>query len=142
MQQRKPLGPKHRVLGEDRKEFTALVQEATGIDIERTHKQWKPCPWRNFIVRTVCGTSNETGDKLRDIWLKIYKGDLKWGVRDDRLRAKENNWPRKDSNAYLQKKDRSSWIAFAILRSIQTVSRANTKKSFVNIIKNAKIEKK
>ena len=142
LQQRKPLGPKHRVLGEDRKEFTALVQEATGIDIERTHKQWKPCPWRNFIVRTVCGTSNETGDKLRDIWLKIYKGDLKWGVRDDRLRAKENNWPRKDSNAYLQKKDRSSWIAFAILRSIQTVSRANTKKSFVNIIKNAKIEKK
>ena len=78
-------------------------------------------------------------EQLRDLCLKIYKGDLKWGVKDDGLRAKANNWPRKDSNAYLQKKDRSSWIVFAFLRSLQGASRADTKKSFVRIIKDQKL---
>ena len=62
------------------------------------------------------------------MWVKIYEGDLKWGVRDERFRAKENNWQRKNENAYLRKKDRNSWIAFAILRSFKTIIRLKEKK--------------
>ena len=136
--ERKPLGPNHRILGEDRTAFTALVKEITGRDIVRTQKQWKPLSWRNFIVRTVCATAGEPGKRLRDLWLKMYKGDLQWGVRDDRFRAKEKNWPRKDSNAYLQKKDRNSWIAFAVLKSLQVVSRIAERTSYTNIINKLK----
>ena len=134
LREKKPLGPKHRVLGEDRNEFTQLLEEITGINIEKTHKQWRPWPWRNLIIRTVCGTSGETGTRLRELWLRIYKGDLQWGVRDERLKAKENNWPRKDSNAYLQKRDRNSWIAFAILKSLQVLSKAREKENYVKIV--------
>ena len=110
------------------------MDEITGLNIQKTHKQWRPLQWRNLIVRTVCGTTGEPGKRLRDLWLRIYKGDLKWGVRDERFKAKENNWPRKDSNAYLQKKDRNSWIAFAILKSLQVFSKSTVKTNYINII--------
>ena len=140
LRERKPLGPKHRVLGDDRDEFTKLVEDVTGINIQKTHKQWRPLPWRNLIVRIVCETKGEPGTRLRDLWLRIYKGDLQWGVRDERLRAKEDNWPRKDSNAYLQKKDRNSWIAFAILKSLQVYSKAVAKENYVRIIYQCEIK--
>jgi hypothetical protein len=82
----------------------------------------------------VCESTGEGGNKLRDIWVKIYKEDLQWGVRDMRLRAKENNWQRKDSNAYLQKKDRNSWIASSILKSLQTDSKVKEKNDYIKLM--------
>ena len=125
----KPLGPRHRVLGVDRIKFKELIEDITSENIEDTLKQRKPLKWRNFIVRNVCASTGERGKHLRDIWVKIYRGDLQWGVRDMRLRAKENNWPRRDSNAYLQKKDRNSWISSSILKSLQTDSKVKEKKN-------------
>ena len=97
-------------------------------------KQRKPLKWRNFIVRTVCEATGDRGQRLRDIWVKIYRGDLQWGVRDIRLRAKENNWPRRDSNAYMQKKDRNSWIASSLLKSLQTDSKVKEKNKYIKLM--------
>ena len=135
----RPLGPRHRVLGVDRNKFKEFVEDITGENIEGTLKQRKPLKWRNFIVRTVCESTGEGGNKLRDIWVKIYKGDLQWGVRDMRLRAKENNWPRKDSNAYLQKKDRNSWISSSILKSLQTDSKVKEKNNYVKSVQQVNV---
>ena len=120
----KPLGPRHRILG---------CEEITGDKVEDTLKQ-RPLQWRNLMVRTVCATTGKKGEDLRNLWLKIYKGDLRWGVRDARLRAKEKNWPRKDSNAYLQNHDRNSWIASSIRKSLQTELKANEKKNYIKLM--------
>ena len=128
LRENRPLGPRHRVLGVDRARFKELVDKIIGENIDSKCKNMKRWNWRNFIVRIVCGTNGEAGNQLRDLWVKIYKGDLKWGVRDERFRAKENNWPRKNENAYLRKKDRNSWIAFAILSSFKTIIRLKEKK--------------
>ena len=98
----RPLGPRHRILGVHRNQFKEIMEEITGEITEDTLKEWKPTKWRNNIVRTVCESDGERGENLRNLWVKIYKGDLKWGVRDERLRAKEKGWPRKAGNAYLQ----------------------------------------
>ena len=71
----KPLGPRHRVLGVDRNKLKELVEVITRENIEAM-KQRKPLKWRNFIVRTVCESTEDRGDQLRDIWVKVYKGDL------------------------------------------------------------------
>ena len=130
----KPLGPRHRVLGVDRNKLKELVEVITGENIEAM-KQRKPLKWRNFIVRTVCESTGDRGNQLRDIWVKVYKGDLQWGVRDERFRAKEKNWPRKDSNAYMQLKDRNSWIASSILKSLQTDSKVKEKQKYIKLCK-------
>ena len=130
----RPLGPRHRVLGVDRNKFKELVEDVTGENIEGTMKLRKPLKWRNFIVRTVCDATGDRGQNLRDIWVKIYKGDLQWGVRDMRLRAREKNWPRRDSNAYMQKKDRNSWIASSLLKSLQTDSKVKEKNKYVKLM--------
>ena len=86
-------------------------------------------------MRTVCEFTGDKGIQLRDIWAKIYKGDLQWGVRDVRLTAKEKNWPRGDSKAYMQMKDRNSWIAASILKSLQTEAKAKEKKKYIKLCK-------
>ena len=81
----------------------------------------KPSQWRHFIVRLICSSEGQTGRELRRLWVKLYKGDLRWGVRDARLRAKEKNW-RKN-----QPCDRNSWIATSI-RNALTAERKRTLK--------------
>jgi regulatory protein YycI of two-component signal transduction system YycFG len=127
-QKNKPLGAKHRILEDDRIQFGDLIEEVTGERIENKLKQWRPLKWRNFFVRTVCSSEGNNGEELRKNWTKIYEGDLKWGVRDARLRAQEKNWPRRDSNAYLQQQDRNSWISFSLLKSFQTNAKISEKK--------------
>ena len=111
------------------------MEEITGEITEDTLKEWKPTKWRNNIVRTVCESDGERGENLRNLWVKIYKGDLKWGVRDERLRAKEKGWPRKAGNAYLQNQDRNSWIASSLRKSLQTEVKVNEKKNYLNLMK-------
>ena len=130
----KLLGPTQRVLGVDRKYFKEIVEEITGENIEITLKERKPLSWRNFIVRIVCSTTGEKGEDLRNTWVKIYRGDLQWGVRDVRFRAKEKGWPRMDSNSYMQKKDRNSWIASSILRSLKSELKVKEKKNYVKLM--------
>ena len=57
----------------------------------------------------------ENGNALRDLWIKLYKGDLRFGIRDERKRAKELNWPLRKQRT--GRKDRNSWIAHALRKA-------------------------
>jgi hypothetical protein len=107
----KPLGPKHRILGKNRIKFLELVKMETGVEVEDYLDTMKPLQWRQFIVKTVC-TAKE--DEIRYLWKQMYQGDLKWGVRDSRMKAKEKNWPTK---LEIKRRDRNSWIAGSIRKS-------------------------
>ena len=130
-QENKPLGARHRVLEDDRKQFGELIEELTGENIQKNLKERKPLQWRNFFVKNVCSADGKNGEAIRNIWTQVYQGDLKWGVRDARWKAEEKHWPRRDSGAYLQNQDRNSWIASSLLKSFQTASKAEEKKSYM-----------
>ena len=76
--------------------------------------------WRNFLVRLVCSSEGKRGEDLRTLWSDIYKGDLRWGIRDERRRAKEQGWPERDTSSHLQHHDRNSWIAYCLKKSLQS----------------------
>ena len=71
------------------------------------------------MVRMVCTTEGLIGESLRRLWVRVYQGDLMWGVRDIRLRAKEKQWPRKDISVN-QNQDRNSWVAMALRKSLSS----------------------
>jgi hypothetical protein len=109
------LGLRNPILETDRSEFVQTCEEVTGCDIENLLKTLKPLQWRNLIVRITCSTSGESGEKLRSLWIKIYRGDLQFGIREERNRAKQDNWPLRKQNP--GRKDRNSWIAHGLRKS-------------------------
>ena len=111
----KPLGPRQRILETDRSEFSSIVEVLTGNNIDDLLSSLKPNQWRDFIVRLVCSSKGENGDKLRKLWIQIYKGDLIFGIRDERRKAKESNWPLRSQNP--GRRDRNSWIAYGLRKS-------------------------
>ena len=60
--------------------------------------------------------------------MKVYKGDLKWGVRDVRLRAKEKNWGKN------QPRDRNSWIATSIKKALAAERKRTLKQEDMKLI--------
>ena len=73
-QENKPLGPRHRVLEIDRKQFADLIEEMTGENIQKELKQRRPLQWRNFLVKTVCSADGQNGETIRNIWSKCIRG--------------------------------------------------------------------
>ena len=88
----------------------------------------KPLQWRRFIVRLVCTTEGQKGIELRNLWVKLYTGDLKWGVRDARMRSKEKSFGK------IQLPDRNSWISTSIRKSLTAERKRNNRKSSVNLV--------
>ena len=127
----KPLGPRHLILGLDRNKFKKILQNITGENIEDNLKSRKPHQWRNHFVRIVCSSEGPNGEEIRKLWEKVYRGDLRFGVRDARLKEKEKNWPRRDSKAYSRNQDRNSWIAASLLKALITQARNNVKNSYI-----------
>ena len=111
----RPLGLRNPILETDRSEFIGLCEEITGSEIGTRLTTLKPLQWRNFIVRLTCSTSGEAGEKLRNLWIKFYRGDLQFGIREERNRAKQESWPLRKQNP--GKKDRNSWIAYGLRKS-------------------------
>ena len=111
----KPLGPRQRILESDRIEFCDALEEVTGNCIDDLLFNLKPLQWRDFIVRIICTSAGENGDKMRRLWDKMYQGDLRFGIRDVRREAKESNWPLRNQNP--GRRDRNSWIANSLRRS-------------------------
>ena len=107
----RPLGPRHKVMKSLKDRFSALFTEITGESLKQLVSELKPKKWRNHVVKTVCSHLDVRGEEMRRIWLNIYKGDLCYGVRDQRMRAKEKGWPVSSNRC---QKDRFSWIAFAL----------------------------
>ena len=120
----RPLGPNHRILATQRKEFLGQFQEVTKIDIENILKL-KPLQWRQLCVRTVCTANGDLGEGMRKLWAQMYQGDLRWGVRDARMRAEEKNWP---MIQLTRRRDRNSWIAASIRQSQISEQKTKAKK--------------
>ena len=116
--QHKPLGPRHMVMGTDRNQFKRLVCQIAGENTLIDLKSRNPKQWRNFFVRLVCSTVGDLGEQIREVWTKVYRGDLRFGVRDVRWKSKAKNWPRKNCT-FTRNRDRNSWIAGGLLRSLQ-----------------------
>ena len=111
----RPLGPRNTVVENDRREFSELFELTTRNKLVVLVKSLKPIQWRDILVRHVCSCNGEHGDRLRVLWIQIYKGDLLFGVRDKRKAAKQSNWPVRKNDP--GRKDRNSWIAYAIRKS-------------------------
>ena len=111
----RPLGTRNTVLESERKEFSELFEKSTKNKLAVLVRSLKPIQWRDIIVRHVCSCKGEIGDRLRAMWIQIYRGDLLYGVRDKRKGAKQTNWPVRKNDP--GRKDRNSWIAYAIRKS-------------------------
>ena len=74
-------------------------------------------------MRVVCSAEGEAGDELRRLWIEMYEGDLIYGVRDDRMKAKALNWPLRKQNPW--RKDRNSWIAQALRKACLAAQKFN-----------------
>ena len=109
---RRPLGKKNRVYSTDRDSFKVLLEELSGKSI-KSLLDMRFKDWRQFVVRAVC--SAQSSD-IRVIWKNVYKGDLKYGVREDRLKLKKSNINRKNASRML---DRNSCIAYALFMSLK-----------------------
>ena len=127
----KPLGPTHRILESDKIELKAIIEELTGESIRSIVKKSNATKWRQFIVRLLCKTSGALGDNLRSLWKKIYKGDLKYGVRDMRFKAQEKGWPRQKSVDFLQGHDRNTFIAGTVFRALKLDVKNEERKSYI-----------
>ena len=101
-----------------------LLMDVNGFERDSVLVEMKPLLWRDLAVRTVCTDMDKQGKELRELWKKMYKGDLRWGVRDARLKAEEKNWPRKKET---NKKDRNSWIATTIRQSFMSEKKRSKK---------------
>ena len=117
----RPHGPRTAILETDRKEFAEVFQEVTGNALHDLLATLKPIQFRDFVVRVVCSTSGENGDKLKQTWSSFYRGDLRFGIRDVRRQAKERNWPLRKQNPGRQ--DRNSWIAHNLRKSCQEIQK-------------------
>ena len=104
----RPLGPKNRIREEDKDRFQETVEEITGESLLTYMSNLKPALWRKKIVRLVTTTEGSTGEELREVWIRIYEGDLEYGVRDERFKSLKEDKQKKMGN------DRNSWIASAI----------------------------
>ena len=113
-QENRPLGPRQRLLTSDRNRFREMVEDLLKESIEISLRKFSPKMWRNFIIRLVFTADEPKGFELRKLWVKIYKGDLRWGVRDTRRRALVQN------QAINTRPDRNSWIAFCLRKSLKT----------------------
>ena len=121
----KTLGPRNKILPTHCNTFSDIVEELTDCKIEDILTMYKPREWRNFIMRLVCSTKGEQGNLLRKLWVDMYRGDLVFGIRDERRRAKELNWPVRKQHPL--RKDRSSWISFFLRQYYKKLKNAQNK---------------
>ena len=115
------LGPRTAVLEFDRQEFTQIFESFTGSKMEALLSDLKPIQFRDFVVRIVCSSTGESGERLRELWKNMYRGDLLHGIRDLRRKAKEQNWPLRKQNP--GRKDRNSWISHNLRKSCQAAKK-------------------
>ena len=122
----RPLGPRNNILESDRREFSEIMEDLTGSKLEAL-SSLKPNGWRDVIVRNVHSAKGTSGEQIRKLWVKLYRGDLLYGIRDERKKAKECNWPVRKQNP--GRRDRNSWIAHALRKSCLAVQKFDDKKS-------------
>ena len=117
----KPLGVRNAILESDRQEFKKTLEDLIGTELNGLLSSLKPVQFRDYIVRVVCSSTGEKGDKLRTTWINFYKGDLEHGIRDLRKHAKDGGWPLRKQNP--GRRDRNSWIAHNLRKACQAAQK-------------------
>ena len=107
------------------KDFAHLLEDLRENKLESIVETLKPIQFRDYVVRFVCSSTGEAGERLRKLWIKMYKGDLRYGVRDARREAKESNWPLRMHSP--GRKDRTSWIVFALKKTCVAAQKIDNK---------------
>ena len=64
---------------------------------------------------------------MRGLWALMYRGDLRFGIRDMRWEAEQKGWPRINGNQYTKYKDRNSWISNTLRKSFYTQAKKKDK---------------
>ena len=62
----------------------------------------------------------------------MYLGDGSWGIRDVRLKAKNEKWPSEGNQTYFKFKDRSSYIAFSLLKVLKRPVKKKSEKKRID----------
>ena len=122
----RPLSTLRRVSSVNISEFIHLVEEASMRRMEEL-LMLKPRDFRDNIIRIVMATQGVNGEKLRDLWVRMYVGDLKNGIRDARRDAENKGWPIKKPQPV--GKDRNSWIVFFIRKACISAAGSKAKNS-------------
>lgn len=89
----RPLGNKNHLLAQDKKTFRKLMLDINPNSFHMIRKL-KPQAARKLIVRMVCTPESESGNLLRKLWVNVYKGDLRYGIRDLRLSSRPRRFSR------------------------------------------------
>ena len=108
--------------------YFQLIEKITCEKVEVTLLQKKPIDWRKYIVRNVC-TDDPIGEEIREIWVQIYQGDLKFGVRDARLKAIEKQVSRSNTHRI---QDRNSWIVKTLRNSLLAEMKVKAREFIMN----------
>ena len=61
--------------------------QITGENIMMNLNDKNAKQWRNILVRNVCSSTGELGEAIREVWASMYRGDLRFGVREARRKA-------------------------------------------------------
>ena len=107
---------KNRIYWADKIKFKELVGNIQKRSIDNLLEEMKPKEWRQFIVRMVCTATGSEGDEIREVWQRVYRGDLIWGVRDMRIRHLSEQHKKKGQGRHGH--DRNSWIASSLRNSL------------------------
>lgn len=76
-----PLSKQKKISDVDFREFVINLEKVTSINIVDDFKSRTPSAWNKFLMRSVCSATGDVGERIRSIWLSMYKGDLKNGIR-------------------------------------------------------------
>ena len=93
-----------------------------GKSIEASLTDLKPLKWRHAILRMICTATGTDGNDLRGVWQKMYRGDMRWGIRDVRLKFQT-----KQSRKKCFGQDRNSWIAASLRKSFLSDKKTSDK---------------
>ena len=126
----RPLGPKRRFFPKDINMFCKSIEQLSGKKLQVLLKM-KPTLWRNVLVRSICSKS-PVALTLRETWKSMYLGDGSWGIRDVRLKAKNEKWPSEGNQTYFKFKDRSSYIAFSLLKVLKRPVKKKSEKKRID----------
>ena len=95
------------------------IKKSNGIDLFDLTKKHKFLKWRQILVRAVCSTPGSSGDELRKIWIKMYKGEERYGIRHDRALHLQKLKEGKIARPLRKHLDRNSFISKALFNSFR-----------------------
>lgn len=113
------LGPRKKVYDSDREILRSEIKKSIGVDLVDVRKTQKYLKWRNLLVRAVCSTQGSSGEEIRKVWIKLYRGEERYGIRHDRTSYLQKLKEGKIAQPFRKYLDRNSFISKALFHSFR-----------------------